>query len=309
MTIQVERRKRWIVFALIFGATSAVSTGQSQSFAGKAPDETSGSSYGAAIAPTGDDIIATMVERNRVRNEHLQRYSAVRTYEIKSLPGKLAAQAVVRVDYEAPDKKTFRKTSERGSVIVRHLVFDRLIQSEGEASSGREHHDSAITEANYAFALVGEQDVGPYHCFVLTATPKRKDKYLFQGKIWIDQVDFAIVKIEGQPAKKPSFWINQADFVREYQRIDGFWLPLRDETFVEVKIYGRKVFTVDHQQYVINPQGPIAQGAGDGRLPLSQLPSVDCSNGGRAGALGMVARPSRPTQNPSNNLSDCGGAP
>ena len=38
-------------------------TGQSQSFAGKAPDETSGSSYGAAMAPTGDDIIATMVER------------------------------------------------------------------------------------------------------------------------------------------------------------------------------------------------------------------------------------------------------
>ena len=309
VTIEVGRCKRSVVFALILGAASAVSTGQGQSFAGKTPEETSGSSYGAHTALTGDDIIATMVERNRVRNEHLQRYSAVRTYEIKNLPGKLAAQAVVRVDYEAPDKKTFHKTSESGSVIVRHLVFDRLIQSEGETSSGREHHDSAITEANYAFALVGEQDLGPYHCFVLTATPKRKDKYLFKGKIWIDQVDFAIVKIEGQPAKKPSFWINQADFVREYQRIDGFWLPLRDETFVEVKIYGRKVFTVDHQQYVINPEGPIEQDTPDGRLPLSQVPSVDCSHVGRAGALGIVARPRRPTQNPSKNLSDCGGAP
>jgi hypothetical protein len=32
-----------------------------------------------------------------------------------------------------------------------------------------------------------------------------------------------------------------------------FWFPLRDETFVDVKMYGRRVFTVDHQQYVIDP--------------------------------------------------------
>ena len=35
---------------------------------------------------------------------------------------------------------------------------------------------------------------------------------------------------------------------------DGFWLPFKDETFVEVKMYGRKVFTVDHQNYVMNPE-------------------------------------------------------
>ena len=263
MTIRVERCKRWVLIAFMLGATSGVSTGQSQSFAGKTPEETAGFSDGALMALTGDDIIAKLLERNRIRNEHLQRYSAVRTYEIRNLQGKLAAQTVVRVDYEAPDKKTFNKTFERGSGIVRHLVFDRLIQSEGETSSGREHHNSAIAEANYAFALVGEEDVGPYRCFVLTATPKRKDKYLFEGKIWIDAVDFAIVKIAGQPAKKPSFWINRAEFVREYQRIDGFWLPFRDETFVELKLYGRKVFTVDHQQDVINPANPIRDATRD----------------------------------------------
>ena len=265
MTIQVGRCKRWVVIAFILGATSGVSTGQSQSFTGKTPEERAALSYGGPMATTGDDIIAKMIERNRMRNEHLQRYSAVRTYEIRNLQGKLAAQTIVRVDYEAPDKKTFNKTSERGSGIVRHLVFDRLIQSEGETSSGREHHNSAITEANYAFTLVGEEDAGPYRCFVLAATPKRNDKYLFEGKIWIDAVDFAIVKIAGQPARKPSFWINRVEFVREYQRIDGFWLPFRDETLVEVKVYGRKIFTVDHQQYVINPAHPI----GDGRRDAS----------------------------------------
>lgn len=253
MATRLKRLKQCMSLAFALGASSVTSFAQSQGFVSKvtttgdAPISESGISR-----PTADDVIAKMLERNRLRSEELRRYSAIRTYEIRNSEGKLAAQAVVRVSYEAPDKKTFDKTSEQGSAIVRHLVFDRLLQSEGETSSGREHHDSAITNANYSFAPAGEEDIGPYHCFVFDATPKRKDKYLFEGRIWVDAQDFAIVKIAGHPAKKPSFWVNRADFVRQYQKIDGFWVPYRDETSVDVKLYGRKIFTVDHQQYAIN---------------------------------------------------------
>ena len=244
---------RWVSVALVLGASSAAALAQSESSAPQATKEPGPLGYLAPFGLTGDGIVAKRLERNRLRNEQLQRYSVVRTYEIRNLEGKLAAQAVVEVDYETPDKKTFRKTSEKGSGIVRHLVFDRLLQSEGETSSGSEHHNSAITSANYTFMLVGEEEVSPYHCFVLEAAPRRKDKYLFEGKIWIDAEDFAVVKIAGHPAKKPSFWVNRADFVRQYRRIEGFWLPYRDETYVEVKVYGRKMLTVDHGQYLINP--------------------------------------------------------
>ena len=263
MAGHVRRIKGVVAIALILGAASVAPVAKCQSSAGPTTREMALSNSSAPAGLTADDIIARMLEHNRFRNEHLQRYSAVRTYEIRNPEGKLAAQAVVHVDYRAPDKKTFNKTSEEGSGIVRHLVFDRLIQSESETSSGREHRNSAITTANYTFTLAGEEDLGPNHCFVLEATPKRKEKYLFEGKIWIDAEDFAIAKIAGHPAKKPSFWINRADFVRQYQRIDGFWLPCRDETSVEVKMYGRRMFTVDHQQYVVNPANPLRVRTGE----------------------------------------------
>ena len=263
MAAHVGRIDGLVVVALILGAASAAPVAESQSSAGQTTQEIVSSNYRAPTGLTGDEVIAKMLERNRFRNEQLQRYSAVRTYEIRNPEGKLAAQAVVHVEYRAPDKKTFNKTSEKGSGIVRHLVFDRLMQSESETSSGREHHDSAITSANYVFTLAGEEYTGPYHCFVVEVTPKRKEKYLFEGKIWIDAEDFAIVKIAGHPAKKPSFWINRADFVRQYQRIDGFWLPCRDETSVEVKMYGKRVFSIDHQQYVINPVNPLQVETGE----------------------------------------------
>lgn len=165
MAVQTGRWKRCVVMTVVLGAASAASMARSQSFAGKPPVETTASlGHGSRVGLTGDDIIREMLEHNRLRNEQLQRYSAVRTYEVRNLDGKRAAEAVVRVDYEAPDKKRFKSLPKKGSGIVRHLVFDRLLRSEGETSSGREHHNSAITPANYTFTLAGEHEIGSYDC-------------------------------------------------------------------------------------------------------------------------------------------------
>lgn len=162
------------------------------------------------------------------------------------------------MEYQAPDRKTFTVTSEKGSGIIRHLALNPLIESEIAAAAAKKHRDSAISPANYSLQLVGEQQVGPYHCFVAQAIPRRIDKYLFEGKIWIDVDDYAVVRIEGRPAANLSFWIKRADFVREYQKIDGFWLPQRDETKVQVRFYGQKLLTIDHRDYVV--KGKLGSG-------------------------------------------------
>ena len=100
--------------------------------------------------------------------------------------------------------------------------------------------------------------VGPYHCLVAQAIPKQRDKYLFEGKIWIDEEDYAVVRIECHPGKKLSFWIQQADFVRQYQKFDSFWLPQRDMTFVDVRLHGKKILTIDHHDYSVNSSFAVA---------------------------------------------------
>jgi hypothetical protein len=201
---------------------------------------------------TEEHVFAEMASHNELRSAALLDYTAFRTYQVVDLKGKVHAEESGRMEYRAPDKKTFVVSSEKGSGLIRHLALNPLIASEIEAASGKQHHDSSITPANYSLHLVGEQQVGLYHCFVAQAVPKRVDKYLFEGKIWIDIQDFAIVRIAGHPAKKLSFWIERADFVREYQKIDEFWLPRRDETFVQVRLYGKKILAIDHQDYTVN---------------------------------------------------------
>src|SRR5882724_8640130 len=201
---------------------------------------------------TQDQLFTELKSHNELRKSALSSYAAHRTYQVVDLKGKVHAEEIGEMEFRAPDKKTFTVTSESGSGMIRRMALNSLISSEIEAASGKEHHDSAISSANYSLDLLGEQQVGPYHCFVALAVPKRKDKYLFEGKLWIDVDDYAVVRIEGHPARKLSFWIQRADFVRQYQKVGGFWLPEQDQTFVHVRLYGTKVLNIEHQNYVVN---------------------------------------------------------
>jgi len=197
-------------------------------------------------------LFAELEAHNELRKSALLDYTVRRTYQVVDLKGKVHAEEIGQMEFRAPDQKQFVATSESGSGLIRRMALNPLISSEIEAAAGKVHHDSAISAANYSLQLLGEQQIGPHHCFVAKAVPKRKEKYLFEGTLWIDADDYAVVRIEGHPAKKLSFWIERADFVRQYQKVDGFWLPERDQTLVQVRLYGKKVLTIDHQNYVVN---------------------------------------------------------
>ncbi len=216
---------------------------------------------------TENQIFVELLAHNQPRNAALLDYTSLRTYQVVDLKGKVHAQEIGRMEYRAPDKKKFVVASESGSGLIRHMALNPLIASEIEAAAGKEHRDSSLTPANYTLQPVGEQQVGPYHCFVAQAIPKRKDKYLFEGKVWIDVEDYAVVRIEGHPAKKLSFWIEQADFVRQYQKIGSFWLSQQDMTFVQVRLYGKKVLKIDHEDYAVN-------GAIDKNVSAQNIPSL-----------------------------------
>jgi hypothetical protein len=61
-----------------------------------------------------------------------------------------------------------------------------------------------------------------------------------------------IVKITGHLAKSPSFWIKRVDFLRTYQKIDGFWLLSREEAVSVIRIFGKETLTIDYQNYAVN---------------------------------------------------------
>jgi len=202
--------------------------------------------------PSAADIVNRMMERDHERQASLQGYTATRRYVLENEHRHKHAEMVVRMKCLQNGSKDFEIVSSDGWGIVRNHVFPRLLDAEAEASQPGSRDRSRITPENYSFALVGTDTVDGRPAYVIAANPKTSNKYLMKGKIWVDAQEYAIVRIEGQPAKNPSFWTKSVRFVHTYAKQGPFWLPLSDNSVTDVRILGATDLKIDYFGYLPN---------------------------------------------------------
>jgi outer membrane lipoprotein-sorting protein len=205
---------------------------------------------------TADQVIDRLAEMNQVRAKSLESYSSVRSYHLEChcLSHK-TADMVVRADYQAPNQKVFTIISESGSGTVRNRAFKKLLEAEQESMQEENQQRSAITPENYTFRLSEYQKTDTEEFYVLEAQPRTKNKFLFRGRIWVDAKDFAITRVEGEPAANPSWWTVKTDFKRRYQKIGDFWLPESNESETKVRVFGTAFLTIEYRDYQITTAG------------------------------------------------------
>jgi len=212
----------------------------------------------APVALTADEVIRRVVDKNEERAKALESYSGLRSYHLEChcLSHK-KADLVVRTDYQAPNKKEFTILSESGSGTVRDRVFKKLLEAEQESMREENQRRSAISPENYTFQLSEHQKTDTDEFYVLEAQPRTKSKFLFRGRIWVDAKDFAITRVEGEPAVNPSWWTLKTNFTRSYQKIGDFWLPKSNESETRVRMFGTAVLSVEYHDYQVTQAGTI----------------------------------------------------
>jgi hypothetical protein len=165
---------------------------------------------------------------------------------------------VVDVKYRAPYTKQFTIRSESGSNILVEKVLKRLLQSEQEAQNDENQSHIAINNENYKLTLLGSEAAPTGPLYILFAEPRANNKYLFRGKIWVDAGDFAIVRMEGAPAKNPSFWIKETKIEQRYTKIGDFWLPLSNRSNSTIRLGGSANLSIDYRDYKITSAAPLS---------------------------------------------------
>jgi hypothetical protein len=68
----------------------------------------------------------------------------------------------------------------------------------------------------------------------------------------VDADEYAIVRVEGKPAKNPSFWIKSVHFVRDCDKSGSFWFPVSDRSVTDVRIFGVTEMTIEYLDYTPN---------------------------------------------------------
>jgi hypothetical protein len=205
-----------------------------------------------AEPPSADQVIGSMLERDRERQSSLDGYTARRRYVLENERHHKRAEMLVRVKCVKDGAKEFEIVSSAGWGVVRNHVFPRLLEAETDAARPELRERSRIIPENYSFEMAGTEIVNSRPAYVIAVIPKTSNKYLIKGKIWVDTEEYAIVRIEGQPAKSPSFWTKSVHFVHTYAKQGRFWLPLSDESVTDVRILGATDLKIEYFGYLPN---------------------------------------------------------
>jgi hypothetical protein len=220
----------------------------------------------AAAPPSVNQIVAQMTLHNQLRAEALKGYTGTRDYRLiyAGFPSNRQAEIVVNACFEAPNRKEFTVVSQSGSAFIIKRVLRRLLESEQEASTEEQRARTALNQQNYDFEWAGQEVVRNRPTYILRTIPKADNKFLYRGKAWIDAHDFAVVKIEAEPAKRPSFWISKTQIHHEYAKVGDFWLPAENQSTTDVRLGGVATLTIRYTDYKVNQD----------RLPSACLPTA-----------------------------------
>jgi hypothetical protein len=204
-------------------------------------------------AVTLETITAKLAESEARKFTDLQQYSATRKYMLRNARMHKDAQMTVRMVYRKGEGKTFQVVSVDGAEGMSRKIFDRLIEAEKDASRSDSREHGRLTSENYNFQLLGIETENGRRTFVLELQPRKKSKYLLQGKAWIDADDFAMVRLEGRPSASISFWVGKPYVVQSFQKVGDFWLASENRSVADCKFVGKSELTVESTGYEVQP--------------------------------------------------------
>jgi hypothetical protein len=103
---------------------------------------------------------------------------------------------------------------------------------------------SAASEITKVGKFPGDRPGGPpkevsgQRCYDLELLPRRKDKNLLRGNIWVDANTYLLRRTEGQPTKAPSWLLRDVHIVLHYGDVGGMWLQTASEATARIRILG-----------------------------------------------------------------------
>lgn len=191
----------------------------------------------AEANPPSLDLILDSLERTAQQNPALSEpYEVTREYKVfRENDPMPVSHIMAQISFTPPETKTFQITKTEGSPRGKRIVSTILKQ---EIDSAKDGHRGDITRSNYNFTLLREQNLGAVPEYVLHIIPKRKERGLLLGDIWVDAKTFRIRQIVGVPLKNPSIWVEDLHITVQFADVNAMWLPVSVDAIATIHFLG-----------------------------------------------------------------------
>jgi hypothetical protein len=185
------------------------------------------------VRATGPDPADQSVEQFLAQSNDLHQYRAIRRLEAENGSRHGWLEAVT--EYSPDAGFEYEITAEGGSEYIRDKVLRAVLDGERDVIVQGEAARSALARSNYVFQADG---VGADGLAKVLLSPKRKERMLLSGTMFLKPGDGELVRLQGRLARNPSFWVKNVDIVRTYERIGVAIVPTSLESRAELRLLG-----------------------------------------------------------------------
>jgi len=201
----------------------------------------------AKAALPAEEVLARMERRFERQLQAIGSYQGRRRYVAAHPLLKRSSVWLVEEKFRAPEEKELKVLERSGSAIVERQLFARLLEVELETARGEARLAVELCRRNYRFTFREyDKAAGAY---IFSVEPRTSNPYLLRGTVWINSKDFAVTRIEGEPAVSHSFWVKSSRFVHEFAQFGEFWFPVRHRSEAELRLLGRATLDIDYFDY------------------------------------------------------------
>lgn len=194
------------------------------------------------IDATGSDRADHSIRQFLAQDDTQRPYRATRRIEAEN--GTRSGWLEAVTEYSPANGFHYEVTGEGGSEHIRTKVLRAVLEGEQETIARGETERSSLCRANYAFQPGGIDESGLANIIL---SPRRKERILVEGTMFLQPDDGRLVRLEGQLAKSPSFWIKNVDIVRRYDRIAGVVVPIAMEATAQMRFLGSATLRMTYQ--------------------------------------------------------------
>ena len=187
---------------------------------------------------------------------------ARRTLTASTMGGRLRASMQAWTYLEPDGRFHFDVIRQDGSELIVEHVLVAALEAEQRNQNGHERSQTELTAVNYEFQV--NDDTREDGLLSIRLFPRRKTPMLLDGTVIVTPHDGDIVRIQGSPAKPPSWWTTRVDIVRHYARIAGVRVPVEMSSRAKVRIAGEATFSMTYDYMMINGQA-VGNGLVDAR--------------------------------------------
>ncbi len=203
------------------------------------PQVSSGHADIEANAPDLNAIVQSLEAAAQQNPAKAQGYTMTRSYKLfHGDEIEPVSQTTAEITFVPPRTKRYVIKQSSGISRGKNLVRDIL-----DLESVPSDNSSEISRRNYEFVFLRQEELGGVLVYLLRIIPKRKEKSLVNGLVWVEKKTFRIQRIEGTPAKKPSWWLKNIEITLQYTDFEGLWLPTYMSSTAIVRLAGSYLLT------------------------------------------------------------------